>query len=181
MEQAFRLARAADPRAKLLYNDYNMHNPRKRAFLLDVLRGYRERGVPIDGIGLQGHVGLTTPDLVEWEASIAAYEALGLEVHVTELEVDVMRTQQNGAEINNARHYAGAIPIATGWTRSARLAIADEQRFRSADHPGGARDILGIARRDLVEAQFYGPGRTPSMMFDASAAEARLRVADRAR
>src|SRR5690606_19039517 len=47
MEHAFRFAHAADPDARLLYNDYNMHNPRKRAFLLGVLRDYLDRGVPI--------------------------------------------------------------------------------------------------------------------------------------
>jgi endo-1,4-beta-xylanase len=62
MEHAFRFAHAADPNARLLYNDYNMHNPQKREFLLGVLRGYLERGVPIHGVGLQGHVGLDYPE-----------------------------------------------------------------------------------------------------------------------
>jgi endo-1,4-beta-xylanase len=107
MEQAFRFARQADPAAKLLYNDYNMHNPQKREFLLRVLRDYLDRGVPIDGIGLQGHVGLTYPDLAEWERSIAAYEALGLEVHITELEVDVLPSPyEASAEISNRFAYS---------------------------------------------------------------------------
>lgn len=107
MEQAFRLARQADPAAKLLYNDYNMHNPAKREFLLRVLRGYLDRGVPIDGVGLQGHLGLTYPDMQEWERSIAAYAALGLEVHVTELDVDVLPSPyQASAEISNRFAYS---------------------------------------------------------------------------
>jgi endo-1,4-beta-xylanase len=107
MEQAFRFARKADPAAKLLYNDYNMHNPQKREFLVKVLRDYLDRGVPIDGVGLQGHLGLDYPDLAEWERSIAAYEALGLEVHVTELDVDVLpNPYQTGAEISNRFEYS---------------------------------------------------------------------------
>ncbi len=107
MEQAFRFARQADPAAKLLYNDYNMHNPAKREFLLRVLRDYLDRGVPIDGIGLQGHLGLDYPDLAEWERSIAAYEALGLQVHITELEVDVLPSPyQMSAEISDRFAYS---------------------------------------------------------------------------
>ena len=48
-----------------------MHNPQKRAFLVDVLKDYLARGVPIHGVGMQSHVGLTYPDLAEWERSIA--------------------------------------------------------------------------------------------------------------
>ena len=90
MEQAFRLAHKADPVARLLYNDYNMHNPGKRAFLVKTFRDYLDRGVPIHGVGFQGHLGLAYPDLEEWERSIAAFVELGLEIHVTELDVDVL-------------------------------------------------------------------------------------------
>ncbi len=107
MEQAFRFARKADPAAKLLYNDYNTHNPQKVAFLVDVFRGYRERGVPIDGVGLQSHIGLDYPDLGEFERSIAAFEALGLEVHITELDVDVLpNPYEKGAEVSNRFAYS---------------------------------------------------------------------------
>lgn len=106
MEHAFRFARAADPDARLLYNDYNMHNPRKREFLLGVLRDYLDRGVPINGVGLQGHIGLDYPDMEEWEKSVAAYAGLGLEVHVTELDIDVLPSPNAPtAEISNRGQY----------------------------------------------------------------------------
>ena len=102
MEQAFAFAHAADPKAQLLYNDYNMHNPAKRAFLVPVLQGYLDRGVPINGVGLQSHVGLTYPDLAEWERSIATYAGMGLKVHITELDVDVLPPPANtGADVGN--------------------------------------------------------------------------------
>lgn len=107
MEQAFRLAHAADPEATLLYNDYNMHNPDKRAFLVDLLRDYLDRGVPIHGIGLQGHVGLDYPDIEDWERSIATYAEMGLEVHITELDVDVLPSPyQQSAEISSRFQYS---------------------------------------------------------------------------
>ena len=68
MERAFRVAHETDPKATLLYNDYNEHNPGKRAFLVGVLKDYRKRKVPIHGVGFQGHVGLDYPDLAEYRA-----------------------------------------------------------------------------------------------------------------
>jgi endo-1,4-beta-xylanase len=134
MEQAFRRARRADPAAKLLYNDYNMHNPGKREFLLKVLRDWLDRGVPIDGVGLQGHLGLTYPDLEEWERSIAAYEALGLEVHVSELDVDVLPSPyETGAEISNRFEYSRENdPWPDGLPDEVQQRLADryEQIFR---------------------------------------------------
>jgi endo-1,4-beta-xylanase len=102
MERAFHLAHAADPAATLLYNDYNEHNPGRRRFLVDVIRDYRKRGVPIHGVGFQGHVGLEYPDLGEYEKSLQAIAAEGLPVHVTELDVDVLprASTYTGAEIS---------------------------------------------------------------------------------
>ncbi|MGL6215006.1 endo-1,4-beta-xylanase [Billgrantia desiderata] len=111
MERAFHLAHEIDPRAQLLYNDYNMHDPGKRDFLIEVLRDYRRRGVPIQGVGLQGHVGLDFPDLVEFERSIEAYAAEGMRIHITELEVDVLPVawEHTGADIATDFDYAGEL------------------------------------------------------------------------
>jgi endo-1,4-beta-xylanase len=102
MERAFHLAHEADPKATLLYNDYNEHNPGRRRFLVDVLRDYKKRGVPIHGVGFQGHVGLSYPDLGEYEKSLQAIAAEGLPVHITELDVDVLprASSYTGAEIS---------------------------------------------------------------------------------
>jgi endo-1,4-beta-xylanase len=131
MEHAFRFAHAADPNARLLYNDYNMHNPQKREFLLGVLRGYLERGVPIHGVGLQGHVGLDYPDMEEWEKSVAAYAGLGLEVHVTELDIDVLpRPNSTSAEISNRSQYSEANdPYRDGLPEPVEEALAKRYRF----------------------------------------------------
>jgi endo-1,4-beta-xylanase len=150
MEQAFRMARKADPGAKLLYNDYNMHNPQKREFLVKVLRGYLDRGVPIDGVGLQGHLGLAYPNLEEWERSIAAYAAMGLEVHVTELDVDVLpNPNQPTAEISNRAEYSDAN---NPWPQG----LPDEVHQRLADRYEQIFRIL-LRHRDRVErVTFWG-------------------------
>lgn len=108
MERAFQIAHEIDPNAQLLYNDYNMHNPEKRAFLVDVIRDYKQRGIPIHGVGLQGHVGLDFPDLSEFERSIVSYAEQGMRVHITELEVDVLPVawEHIGAEISDEFEYS---------------------------------------------------------------------------
>ena len=134
VEQAFRMARAADPAARLLYNDYNEHNPAKVSFVVDVIRDYLERDVPIHGVGLQAHVGLDYPDLEQWEECIATYAAMGLEVHVTELEVDVLpNPNQPSAEISTrAESSAGSNPWPEGLPDEIQERLADryEQLFR---------------------------------------------------
>jgi endo-1,4-beta-xylanase len=134
MEQAFRMARKADPAAKLLYNDYNEHNPQKRAFQVRIIKDYLDRGVPIDGVGLQGHLGLAYPDLAEWERSVATYAEMGLEVHVTELDVDVLpNPNQPTAEISARAEYASSNdPWPQGLPDEVQEKLADryEQIFR---------------------------------------------------
>ena len=108
MDYAFHYAHDADPGADLLYNDYNMHNPGKRRFVVDWIEGAKKRGVPITGIGMQGHVGLGYPDIHEFENSIVAYGRTGLNGHITEMDVDVLPVaqQRTGAEISNSADYS---------------------------------------------------------------------------
>jgi endo-1,4-beta-xylanase len=150
MEQAFRFAHAADPKARLLYNDYNMHNPGKLAFLANVLKDYKSRGVPIHGVGNQSHVGLTYPDLGQWERSIATYADMGLKVHITELDVDVLPPPANtGADVANNAAYSRQIdPWPDGLPDAVQEQLADryETLFR----------ILLRYRRSVERVTFWG-------------------------
>ena len=174
MEQAFRFAHAADPAARLLYNDYNMHNPAKRDFLVAVLKDYLDRGVPIHGIGLQSHVGLTYPDIEEWERSIATYSRLGLEVHVTELDVDVLPSPyQQSAEISNRFQYSRENDP---WPEQ----LPDEIQVKLAERYEQLFRILLSYRKSVERVTFWGlhdgiswkndfpiPGRTNyPLLFD---------------
>ena len=150
MEQAFRFAHAADPKAQLLYNDYNMHNPGKRAFLVKVLRGYLDRGVPINGVGLQGHLGLNYPDLEEWERSIAAYAGMGLKVHVTELDIDVLPPPADtGADVANRAAYSREIDP---WPQG----LPDEMQQKLADRYEEVFRILLRHRKSVERVTFWG-------------------------
>ncbi len=90
MERAFYLAHEADPDCKLIYNDYGMDDPRRRDFVVHMVNKYKKKGVPIHGIGMQGHYNIDSPDIAKIEASIEAFASTGLPVSFTELDVDVL-------------------------------------------------------------------------------------------
>ncbi|MDI9260045.1 endo-1,4-beta-xylanase [Alicyclobacillus sendaiensis] len=89
IETAFRLAHQADPGALLFYNDYNETRPEKRERILRLVEHLLDRGAPVHGVGLQMHVSLDDPPVEEMEEAIERYRALGLRLHVTELDVSV--------------------------------------------------------------------------------------------
>ncbi|UCD37635.1 MAG: endo-1,4-beta-xylanase [Fidelibacterota bacterium] len=90
IRKSFEWAHEADPEAELYYNDFNMWRPDKRQGVVRMVSNLQAEGVPIHGIGMQGHWGLDYPPLDELEASIRAYADLGLKVMITELDMDIL-------------------------------------------------------------------------------------------
>jgi len=90
MERAFYLAHEVDPDCKLIYNDYDMDDPKRRDFVVELVNKYKKKGVPIHGIGMQGHYNIDSPVISKIEASIEAFASTGLPVHFTELDMDVL-------------------------------------------------------------------------------------------
>jgi endo-1,4-beta-xylanase len=88
--RAFEYARAADPQAKLFYNDYNIEAGLKLERAFSLARALAARGL-IDGIGIQGHWSIWDPDPRTVGAAIRRFASLGLEVHITELDLSVYR------------------------------------------------------------------------------------------
>jgi len=88
--KAFEFAHAADPRALLIYNDYNNELPAKRAKLIRLLRSLREKNAPVHAIGLQGHYEIDRVPLADLEATLAAMRELRMKVVVSELDIDVV-------------------------------------------------------------------------------------------
>lgn len=87
---AFTTAAKVDPDAELYYNDYNLVNRKKREGALRIVKMLQEKGVKIDGVGIQAHWSLETPSIEEIEQSILDYSALGVDVMFTELDVSVL-------------------------------------------------------------------------------------------
>ncbi|MEK4526229.1 MULTISPECIES: endo-1,4-beta-xylanase [Paenibacillus] len=99
IEKAFEFAHAADPDAKLFINDYNTHEPAKSQALYNLITRLQAKGVPIDGVGHQTHISLFYPTLSEIESSIVKFKALGLETHITELDVSVYSNDSQSYDI----------------------------------------------------------------------------------
>jgi len=90
IEEAFRAARAADPDAKLYYNDYDIESDyRKADAAYEMVADLVAQGVPIDGVGMQMHTRSREedPPVPEFIANVERYLALGLEVVISEMDV----------------------------------------------------------------------------------------------
>lgn len=90
IEQAFRWAHEADAHALLFYNEAEGEGlNRKSDAIYAMVRDFKRRGVPIDGVGLQMHIPNLDFDAAAVTANIARLAALGLQVHITELDVSL--------------------------------------------------------------------------------------------
>ena len=88
IEQAFRWAHAADPRALLFYNDSEAETINAKSdAIYAMVRDFKRRGVPMDGVGLQMHIFDLHVDFASLDANIARFAALGVQVHITEMDV----------------------------------------------------------------------------------------------
>ncbi len=104
---AFKFAHEADPDAELYYNDYNEWFPGKRDAIVQMIRDFKAEGIRIDGIGMQGHIGMDSPSLEDYEAAIVAYANEGMKVMVTELDMSILPNKRRdvGADIATSFEY----------------------------------------------------------------------------
>ena len=99
IEQVFRWAHEADPDALLFYNDGEGETLNAKSdALYAMVKDFKRRGVPIDGIGLQMHMFDLNPDIAGIEANIARFTALGVQVHITEMDV-ALPVDANGKQL----------------------------------------------------------------------------------
>ncbi len=90
IEQALRWAHEADPKALLFINDAEGEaiNAKSDA-IYAMVKDFKARGVPIDGVGLQMHILDLHPDVASIAANIERLVRLGVQVHITEMDVAV--------------------------------------------------------------------------------------------
>ncbi len=134
---ALRAARQRDPTLRLTLNDYGVEadSPsaeEKRRRLLRLLRSLRDRNVPLDAVGIQGHLQMREAfNPAIFRAFIRDIRALDLQVLITELDVREVRP-----------------PVGDFVARDAAVALR-VHAFASAAFEGGARTLLtwGISDR----------------------------------
>lgn len=155
VEKAFEYAHAADPNALLFYNDYNETNPVKREKIIRLVKTLKDKGIPINGIGLQSHWSMReiTPGLID--STLSDFEQLGLKIQITELDLKVqyngpaarqdsvtsyspereaMQTEQYKMIFEKFRKYKKAISAVTFWNVSDKYSWLDT-RGRGKAYP----------------------------------------------
>lgn len=106
ISKAFEYAHAADPEALLFYNDYNSEQPVKRDKICKLVTQLKDSGIPIHGVGLQGHWNIYNPGEKELRDGFAKYGSLGVEVQITELDVSIYPWEKNPRPRRNGENDA---------------------------------------------------------------------------
>jgi len=165
LAQAFRFAHQADPDAELYYNDYDLENAPKRRGAIDLVRRLRAEGVPLTGVGLQGHDRMDWPTPAQQDTTIAAFAALGVRVMITELDIDLLPrpSQAAPADLNP---YRDALPDSVERALAQRYAELFAVYLRHA-HDISRVTFWGVADGDSWLNNWPVRGRTSyPLLFD---------------
>lgn len=123
---AFQYAHEADPNAELYYNDYGMNVKGRREGVVKLIRSLKGKGLRIDAVGMQGHMGMDYPDIKEFEESMLAFAAEGVKVMITEWDMSALPTARQSANISDTvafrkslNPYPDALPdsVNTAWNK----------------------------------------------------------------
>ena len=112
----FQIAHELEPNTVLYYNDYNLNYKQKREATYYMVKELREAGVPIQGIGMQGHYHTNTR-VQTVKDSLELFSKLdGIEISITELDVTVTGSEKSKVlsekhEIEQAGYYAQLFQI----------------------------------------------------------------------
>jgi GH35 family endo-1,4-beta-xylanase/enterochelin esterase-like enzyme len=99
--KAFEFAREADPTGVLIYNDYSTVDNGKRERIYTMVKKMKDAGVPIDGIGMQGHYNIYFPDEEQLEKAIQRFSEIVNTIHITEL--DLRTNTESGGQLRFSR------------------------------------------------------------------------------
>ena len=106
--KAFEFAREADPDGLLFYNDYSTVDNGKRERIYNMVKKMKDAGVPIDGIGMQGHYNIYFPDEERLEKAINRFKEIVKHIHITEL--DLRMNNESGGQLMFSRGEAKPQP-----------------------------------------------------------------------
>ena len=173
---AFQFAHEADPDAELYYNDYNEWFSGKREAIVNLIRSLKADGIRIDGIGMQGHIGLDSPSLEDYEKAMVAYANEGVKVMVTELDMSILpnRRRDVGADISTSIEYEkelnpytdGVVPQEKQDEWDARMVDFFKLFLKHADDVSRVT-LWGVSDRDSWKNNFPVRGRTDyPLLFD---------------
>ncbi|MCT9082879.1 endo-1,4-beta-xylanase [Streptomyces fulvoviolaceus] len=132
IEEAFRTARTADPAAKLCYNDYNTDGVNaKSTAVYNLVKDFKARGVPIDCVGFQSHFNSASPVPSDYQANLQRFADLGVDVQITELDIEGSGTAQ-ATSYSNVVKACLAVSRCTGITV---WGVTDKYSWRASGTP----------------------------------------------
>lgn len=110
IEDAFRWAHAADPKARLFLNDYNVEgvNAKSTAYY-DLAKRLRAEGVPVQGFGIQGHLAIQYGFPGQVAENLARFEKLGMQTAFTEVDVRMILPVEEAKLAAQATYFRGLL------------------------------------------------------------------------
>ena len=169
----FQYAHEADPEAELYYNDYGMDGKAKRDKVVELVKMLKDRGLRIDAVGMQGHMGMDYPSVSEFEASILAFAATGVKVMVTEWDMSALPTARMGANISDTVSYKQSLnPYPDGLPDSVSVAWNNRMKeffglFLKHSDIITRVTVWGVTDGDSWKNNFPVPGRVDyPLLFD---------------
>lgn len=170
---AFQYAHEADPDVELYYNDYGMNVKGRRDGVVKLVNSLKERGLRIDAVGMQGHMGMDYPDIKEFEESMLAFAATGVKVMITEWDMSALPTARQSANISDTvafkkslNPYPEALPDSVSKAWNDRMMQFFNLFERHADFVTRVT-AWGVTDSDSWKNNFPVPGRTDyALLFD---------------
>ena len=162
IDNAFRWARAADPDAELVISDFNLESDiKKRQEMFSLVKGMKQRGVPIDAIGIQMHIDVKNPSVQQIRETIELFSTLGIKVMVTEMDMSIysspteaMKPVTDTILLEQAQRYKDIFAM-----------------FREQAQKGNLADMLviwGTSDNTSWKNNYPVPGRTDApLLFDS--------------
>ena len=137
--QALTAARAADPSAKLYINDYNVEGVNaKSTAMYNLVKSLKERGVPIDGVGLQAHLILgQVPSTMQ--RNIQRFADLGVDVAITELDIRMQLPSDSAKLTQQAADYKAVMSACLAVSRCVGVTVwgfTDSDSWIPSTFPG---------------------------------------------
>jgi endo-1,4-beta-xylanase len=161
IDNAFRWAREADPNAQLVINEYGLESDtRKRQEMYNLIKGMKERRVPVDAVGLQMHIDIKSPSVQQIRETIELFASLGVKVIITEMDMSIY----TGAS-EAKKEAAPAILLEQAQRYKDIFAL-----FREQAQKGNLADMViiwGASDNTSWKNDFPVPGRTDApLLFD---------------
>lgn len=168
---AFEYAHEADPDAELYINDYGMDYPGRRDTYVKIVNDLKDRGLRIDAIGMQGHIGMDYPDLGEFEQAVNAFAGTGCKVMITELDMSALPTVSHSANITDivrmkevADPYPAGLPADVSAEWNARMLDFMRLLLKHSDQISRV-NVWGVEDGSSWKNDFPVRGRTDYPLF----------------